>query len=149
MRTCAVFLLATLMAAAQFPAQNWDTVKALTTGTEVRIVTSSHAIHGEMIRATDDTLVVTSGKGQEMFTHQEVTRVSIRKKGHRLWNTLLGFGAGTGIGLGIGAASEAGCRGWFCGLNTAAGGVIGAVGGTVAGAVWPTGGWREVYKQQP
>ena len=132
--------------AAQTNVTNWNTVKALTTGTDVRITAGSRTVSGKIDRITDDNLVVASGKGQEMFTQQEVTRVSVRKKGHRLRNTLIGFGAGTGAGLGIGAASEAGCQGWFCGLGTAAGGVIGALGGTIAGAVWPTGGWREVYK---
>jgi hypothetical protein len=146
-RIGAVFLLLAATVAAQTNASNWNTVKALAAGTDVRILNGSRTVSGKIDRITDDNLVMASGKGQEMFTQQEITRVSIRKKGHRLRNTLIGFGAGTGVGLGIGAASDAGCQGWFCGLDTAAGGLIGALGGTIAGALWPTGGWREIYKK--
>ena len=150
MRIIAVLLLAAISAAGQSPASNWDNVKAFTTGTAVRIVAGSRTIHGEFIRATDDALVVASGKGQEMLMRQEVTGVSIRKKGHRGRNTLIGLGVGTGVGAGIGAAGDASCRanhGWFCDLAIPAGAVLGALGGTLVGVLWPTGGWREVYRR--
>jgi hypothetical protein len=150
MRTCAVFLLATLTAAAQSPIQNWETVKSVTTGTEVRIAIGSRTVRGDMIRATDDALVVASGKGQEMFTNQQVTRVSIRKTGHRGRNALIGLGVGAGVGAGIGAADDANCRanhGFLCGLALPILGILGGVIGTVVGVVWPSGGWREVYRK--
>ena len=89
-------------ALAQKNAGDWNTVKALTTGTEVRITTGSRTVSGKVDRITGDTLVVTSGKGSEMFTEQEVTRVSVGKQGHRGRNTLIGLGIGTGAGIGIG-----------------------------------------------
>ena len=134
--------------AAQTNVTNWNTVKALTTGTDVRITAGSRTVRGKIDRITDDTLVVTSGKGQEMFTQQEITRVSVRKKGHRLRNTLIGFGAGTGAGLGIGAARNVrlGIM-TFAGSNRPAEGVIGGLGERSSGPSWPTGGWREIYKK--
>jgi hypothetical protein len=140
-----VLMVATV--AAQTNATNWNAVKALAAGTNVQITAGSRTVRGKIDSITDDNLVMASGKGQEMFTQQEITRVSVRKKGHRLRNTLIGFAAGTGAGLGIGAATEAGCQGFLCGLDTAVGGVIGALGGTIVGAVWPSGGWREIYKK--
>jgi hypothetical protein len=141
-------------AVAQKNAGDWNTVKALTTGTEVRITTGSRTVSGKVDRITDDTLVMTSGKGSEIFNQQDVTRVSVGKQGHRGRNTLIGLGIGTGagigIGLGVGHANDC-STGWFCGLNTgiagALGGAIGLVGGTAIGALIPTGGWREVYEK--
>ena len=86
--------------AAQTNATNWNTVKALTTGTDVQIAASSRTVRGKIDRVTDDTLVVTSGKGQEMFTQAEVTQVSVKKPGHRKRNTLIGLAVGAGAGLG-------------------------------------------------
>jgi len=150
----AAVLFAFAHAAAQSPGANWNNVKTLAARTPVRIVLGSRTVDGDVQNVTDDSIAVNSGKGQEMFTQQEVKQVSTRRKGHRLRNTLLGLGIGTGagigIGLGIGHASDC-SSGFLCGLNTAAGGAlggaIGLVGGTVVGAVIPTGGWREIYKK--
>src|ERR1700674_2129985 len=97
-------------AAAQKNAGDWNTVKALTTGTDVRVTTGSRTVSGTIDRITDDTLVMTSGKGSEMFNQQDVTRVSVGKQGHRGRNALLGLGAGEGTGLVIGLASR--CHGF-------------------------------------
>lgn len=153
-RALAILQVFALAAAAQAPAQNWNNVKALTVGTQVRIAVGSRTVNGDLQSVTDDSLAVNSGKGQEMFTRQEVKQVSTKKMGHRLRNTLLGLGIGTGAGVGtgvaIGHAHDCG-TGFLCGVNTIAGGAlggaIGLVGGTIIGAVIPTGGWREVYKQ--
>src|SRR5258708_2851161 len=104
----AVLFLGAFTAAAQSPAQNWKNVTALTAGTEVRITAGSLTVRGQVRNVTGDTLVVDSGKGQEMFTRQEVTRVSVRKKGHRGRNTLIGLGLGAGGGLGLGLANRSG-----------------------------------------
>jgi hypothetical protein len=72
----AVLFAFALVLAAQSPAQNWNNVRALSVGTSVRISVGSRTIAGQVQRVTDDSLVVDSGKGQEMFTRQEVMRVS-------------------------------------------------------------------------
>jgi preprotein translocase subunit YajC len=136
-------------AAAQTNATAWNTVKALPAGTEVRIAAGSHTVRGKIDRITDDTLVVTSGDGQEMFAQQEVTRVSVGKQGHRGRNALIGLGIGAGAGLGVGAAADAGCNG-ICFLGDLGKEVftpVGAVAGVLLGALIPTGGWREIYKK--
>ena len=153
-RVVAVLLVFALAAAAQSPAQNWNSVKTLPVGTTIRISVGSRTVGGDVQSVTDDSLTVNSGKGQEMFTRQEITLVSIKMKGHRLRNSMIGLGIGTGagigIGLGVGHANDC-SSGFLCGIDTAAGGAlggaIGLVGGAVVGALIPAGGWRDVYKK--
>jgi hypothetical protein len=149
-RTAAALVLMAATVAAQTNATNWSTVKALPTGTDVQIAASSRTVRGKIDRVTDDTLVVTSGKGQEMFRQAEVTQVSVKKPGHRKRNTLIGLAVGTGVGLVIGVASRAKSNQLQFvsnGLIVAAGALAGALVGTVIGVVIPSGGWREVYKR--
>lgn len=149
-RTAAVLLLLAATVAAQTTINDWNTVKALTTGTDVRITAGSRTVRGTIDRVTDDTLMVTSGKGQEMFTQPEVTRVSVGKKGHRGRNALIGLAVGTGVGLAIGIAARSGTGQLQIvpnGAITAGFTVAGALAGTIVGAVVPTGGWREIYKK--
>lgn len=141
-------LLTTTMAAQT--TADWNAVKALTGGTEVRITVGSHTAHGEIDRATDDILVLTSRNGQEMFDRQQVSVLSVKKPSHRKRNTLIGLAAGTGVGLGIGIATrpkpgqlEVVTPGAITAGLTAAG----AIAGTLVGVIIPTGGWREVYKK--
>jgi len=147
-RLGALLALAATTAVAQKSAGDWNPVKALTTGTEVRVTTGSRTVSGKIDRITDDTLVMTSGKGSEMFTEQEVTRVSVGKKGHRGRNALIGLavGAGAGVAIGIAARPKPGqLLANESGAITAVITAIGAVVGTLVGVAIPTGGWREVY----
>ncbi len=142
-------LMATTLAA-QTNVADWNTVKALTTGTQVRITVGSRTVRGEIDRTTDDALVVTSGKGQEMFDRQQVSVVSVKKLSHRKRNTLIGLAAGTGVGLGIGIATRpkpGQLEVITPGAITAGFTAAGAIGGTLVGVIIPTGGWREVYKK--
>jgi hypothetical protein len=149
-RVGTLLALVTTTLAAQTSLTNWNTVKALTVGTEVRITAGSRTVRGTIDRITDDTLVMTSGKIQEMFDRQQVSAVSQRKLGHRMRNALIGLAAGTGAGLGIGIAARAKPNQLQLISNSAVTGAFtlaGALTGTVVGAVIPTGGWREIYKQ--
>jgi hypothetical protein len=141
-------LLTTTMAAQT--TADWNAVKALTGGTEVRITVGSHTVHGEIDRATDDILVLTSRNGQEMFDRQQVSVLSVKKLSHRKRNTLIGLAAGTGVGLGIGIATRP-KPGQLEVITpdaiTAGFTAAGAIGGTLVGVIIPTGGWREVYKK--
>jgi hypothetical protein len=152
-RVAAVLFVFALAAAAQSPAQNWNNVKALTTGVEVRIVVGSRTVRGQVQGVTDDSLAVNSGKGQEMFTRQELMRVSV-KTSHRGRHTLIGLAIGAGAGLAVGAGLNAAnhCKS-FCidpvgaPLAVAVTTAVGAIIGTVVGVGIPGDGWREVYKQ--
>ena len=147
-RPSALLLLLVLPAAAQ----DWSAVKALPVGTSVRISIGSRTVNGQIQGITDDSLDINSGKGQEALKRLDVKRVDVKKQGHRGRNTLIGLGAGAAAGAIAGTAYYEPCKG-FCILNPSRGqdagigaGVLGLV-GAIVGALIPTGGWREVYKQ--
>lgn len=132
-------------------------MKSLKGGTEVRVAAVSRDVRGQLQSVSDDVIVINSGKGQEMLTRQEVTRVSVKGDSHRLGNTLMGaaVGAGAGIGLGYGVTHESGCTGSCAsifepksGVAVGAGGVGLGVVGALIGAVLPTGGWHQGYKNK-
>lgn len=137
--------------AAQSPSKNWDSVKSLTTGQSIRITAGSRSISGSLQSATDDSLTLDTGKGSQVFTRQEVKRVSVKTKSHRGRNTLIGLGVGAAAGAGAGAAIHGsdtpggfnfGGRGAWAGAGAGVFGLLGAI----VGAVVPTGGWHDVYK---
>jgi hypothetical protein len=153
-RAVAVLLAFALAAAAQSPAQNWDNIKALAVGTLVRIAVGSRTVDGNLQNVSDDSLAVNSGKGQEMFTRQEVVRVSVKKKDHRRRNALIGLGIGAGVGAVLGGAASCNSGGGFpCIAKPSEGTLVGigafGVGavGALVGVLLPTGGWRKVSKQ--
>jgi len=148
-RIAAALLLLAATVAAQTNASNWNTVKALAAGTDVRILNGSRTVNGKIEGVTDETIVVNSGKGQETFKQQDVLRVSLKKNGHRMRNALIGLGVGAGVGVGVGAAADANCTGLCFGANFAKAifTPLGAVAGVLVGALIPTGGWREIYKK--
>jgi hypothetical protein len=137
-----------LAAAGEAPVANWDTVRMMAPGTEVRVAAgNAKAIRGKLESVTDGSLIITHATGIQSFERPEIQSISVKKKGHRLRNTFIGMGMGTGAGLGIGAVAANGCTDLLCGLAVAAGVGIGLIGGTVVGVVWPTGGWRPIYAQ--
>ena len=151
-RLAAMFAFLAATMAAQPNLTDWSTVKALATGADVRITTGSRMVRGKILRTTDDSLVLAFGKGQEMFTQQEVTRVLLRGDSHRGRNSLIGLGAGAAVGAIIGATAHQDCTGWCIFYTSrgadAAGGaiVLGGIGAAV-GALIPSRSWLEVYRR--
>lgn len=149
LRATAVVLIFALTAPAQSPPQGWNNVKALAVGTELRINLNARTVEGKLQSATDDSLAISSGQGQQTFALREVVRVSLRRKSHRARNALIGLGVGAGIGAGIGAATS--CSNCISpisksqAIGIAAGG-LGAL-GAIVGALIPSGRWREVYRR--
>jgi hypothetical protein len=150
---CSLGTLLALVAttiAAQTDTPGWNTVKALAPGTQVRITAGSRMVRGQIDRITDDALLMISERGQETFDRQQVSAVLVKRLNHRKRNALIGLAAGAGVGLGIGIAARSSPGQLQIIPNaaiTAGFAVAGALGGTIAGAVIPTGGWREVYKK--
>ena len=135
-----------LLANGQTVPSRWADVTAITAGTEIRVDTAaSKAIQGKVASVTDSTLVIKMKTGMQSFEQADVRGVSVKKKGHRLRNTLIGLGIGTGAGLGIGVGATNGCSEFLCGVAIAGVTGIGAVSGTVTGLLWRTGGWQPVY----
>jgi hypothetical protein len=146
----AMFVLIASLAHAQTTFTDWSTVKALATGAEVRITTSSRTVSGRILRTTDDSLVLGTGKSQEMFPQQDVKRVLLKGDSHRGRNSLIGLGVGAATGVIIGGATHRDCTS-FCfdygsrGADMAGAGILlGGIGAAV-GALIPTRSWLEVY----
>jgi hypothetical protein len=142
-------LLALVAAAGQDPPSNWSNVRMLTSGTEVRVIAAkAQAVSAKLESATDSTVVITAAAGQQTFDRAQIASISVKKNGHRFRNTLIGFAAGLVAGLGLGTAVGHNCTGFWCGPgDVILGGIVGVAGGTTAGAVWPTGGWRKIYQR--
>lgn len=143
-------VLLALVATAAASQTNWDPVKALSTGTRVRVTAGGRTVKGNVDHVTDDAVAVTTGKGQQTLDRQQVSVVSVAKPSHRKRNALIGLGAGTGAGLGIGLASRSGPNQLHLVPNSAVivgSTVAGALVGTLVGVVIPTGGWHEIYRK--
>ena len=137
--------------AAQSPA-DWNSVKALSSGTEVRIaITKSNAVSGELENVTDASLTINPGSGPQSIDRQQVTRVSVKTKARRKRSIWIGLPVGAGGGAAIGGAAASSCSGNICGGHGAAfiAGAIagGAIVGALIGAAVSHGGWREIYRQ--
>jgi hypothetical protein len=145
-RAVALIPILSLAATGQTAISNWDGLKMIAPGTEVRVTAgNSKPVRGKLENVTDNDLVIGPRTGPQSFARPEIRGVSVKKKGHRLRNTLIGMGAGTAAGLGIGGAEASGCKQLLCGLAVPVYGAIGFIAGTVTGLVLPTGGWRQVY----
>lgn len=147
-RAAAIFVLAVSTLAAQ-SAADWNTVKALAPGTQIRLQAPPRKLAGKIRSVTDDTLVLQSGAGEQTVMLSQITRIEAKKTSHRKRNVLIGLGVGAGIGLGIGLAARS-CSGFGCIGHTAveAGAPpVFAVLGALVGAVLPTGGWRDIYRR--
>lgn len=95
---------------------------------------------------TDTTLSILRLGGPQPFERTQIATISVKKRGHRLRNALIGVGVGIAVGVGIGLAAggcKIACKDNQTVLGYAIGG--GAFWGAVVGVAWPTGGWRKVY----
>jgi hypothetical protein len=137
---------------AQSNATDWNSVKGLATGADVRITAGSRTVHGKVIRVSDEDIVLALGKSQEMFPRQDVLRVQLRGDSHRGRNSLIGLAGGATIGAIIGAAAHQDCTGWCIfntsrGADTAAGAIVVGGIGAIVGALIPTRSWLEIYRK--
>ena len=131
------------------PIANWANLNQLVTGAEIRVtLANGNTLRGFMQRVTAESLAINATTSQETLSRQEIRRVDLKRPGHRLRNTLIGFAVGTGAGLAAGAVADAkaGPGLWLPNSGKEVFSPIGAVIGTVVGVALPTGGWREVYR---
>ena len=141
-------LLLAAIGRAQPARQNWDSVKTLADGAEVRLtLTTGKDVRGFFQNATPEAIVLNAATSQEMLGRKEVKRVQLKKAGHRGRNTLIGLAVGAGGGLAAGIAADAKADdSWFPSAGKAVLTPLGAILGTIIGVVWPTGGWRDIYR---
>jgi len=146
--------LALLLAAAGFvfaqSKTDWASLNKLAAGEPIRVsMTDGKSYKGEFQSVSADSLVMVAASTQQSLAHAQVAKVSLKGESHRGRNTLIGLGVGAAGGLAIGAGADAACsRDCFLGNNIgkAIFTPLGAIIGTIVGAVWPTGGWHDVYR---
>ena len=153
-RLLAVLFMGTLTVGAQSPARSWDNVRALAPGTGVLLGPKRPGdVRAKVETVTEESVIVTSQKGQETFQRRELIWVSVRqsnRKRHVIsglkWGAVLG--AGLGVLAGLGLCYEAKDRSASCYASFIAGGAanIGGIGALI-GAIRPAAGWREIYHE--
>lgn len=138
---------------AQSPQANWDNLKQLAPGQQIRVVlTDAKAYTGQLHSVSDEGLVIRTGGGEQTVERQNILRVSSQGKSHRGRNALIGLAVGAGAGVVVGVASpelgQGKCGQGSCtnAESAALAGFLGAAVGTGLGAVLPTGGWHDVYR---
>lgn len=136
------------------PARDWASLghtPVISAGTEIEArTTANKRYRGQFKAVDDDTLVLSIASGEQRLTRATVSRVSVKKRRHRLQNMLIGLGIGAAAGLTLGAIADARCTGkcveGTTPLGKYAGTALGSLIGTIIGVALPTGGWREVYR---
>jgi hypothetical protein len=135
-------------------ARDWASLghtPAIAAGTEIEArTTRNQRVRGQFKSVDEDALVIGAANGEQRLARATVARVSAKKPGHRLRNTLIGFGVGAAAGLTLGAVADARCTGNCVEgnrpLGKEVGAPLGALIGAIIGVIVPTGGWREVYR---
>jgi hypothetical protein len=145
--TLLLLLLVPGFGLAQSSQRNWDNLKQLATGQEVRVVLNdAKSYSGQFQSVSDEALVVRTAAGEQTFTRESVLRVSAKAKSRRGRNALIGAAIGAGLGgVAVGMDCHYGRKG--CGAGGVFFGVPFAAGlGAGFAAVIPTGGWHDVYR---
>lgn len=139
-----IFMLVFMYQYTRAQSNDWAIVRQLVPGQNVKVqLTSGKSYRGAVKSVSDDSILV--GK-DHLVQKQDVRRILLPKPDHRLRNTLIGLGVGAAGGFAIGAAADAQDKsGFFPNLGKAAGPPFLGVIGLGVGALFPTGGWREVY----
>lgn len=129
---------------------NWDVLKGLAAGDEIKIIHNGKSETGTLRGITEDGIVLRLTAENRLFERQTISAVFTKHNGHRARHALMGALAGAGAGLAIGAASDSHDRNrWMLpdigkALFTPAGAIV----GVTAGALLPSGSWRKIYQAQ-
>lgn len=135
---------------------SWDALNTLHAGQRIEVVETNLKKHrGTFSTVTDEAIQVREGGSDVGIKREDVMRVTLLDKSHRLRNAFILGGAGAGTGAGIGAAATR-CSSTsgsfnFCGLGRGVaigiGAVAGLMGGAGIGAAIPS--HPTVYRAEP
>lgn len=133
----ALLTIAPLSWASDRNVADWRNLETLSSGQTIEVVKAGgESLKGNFVRFTDESLTVSTRKGEFNLAKVDVARV--RRHGHRSRNTWIGAGigaaAGAGIGAGIGEGLSNTSGGDFANLKPAVAGAT-AVAGAAVGAV--------------
>jgi hypothetical protein len=136
------------------PAHDWARLghtPAISEGAEIEArTTDNKRYRGEFKAADDEALVMIVASNEQRLARATVSRVSVKRPGRRLRNTLIGLAIGAAGGISLGAIADARCTGncieGKTPLGKEVGTGLGALIGAIIGVALPTGGWHEVYR---
>jgi hypothetical protein len=126
---------------------NWDNLKTLSQGQEVKVVMNDlKAYSGVFQDVSDEGIRVALHTGNATFARQDIFRVSSKAGTHRLRNAGVGAAIGGGSLAGIAAAKGDSSGDFGTGAVTVMGLIAGSAIGAVVGALVPSQAWRDVYR---
>ncbi len=130
---------------AQDKKSDWKALYGLRSGEKVELVETNMKKHvGVFSTVTDETIQMREGLNDIGIPKENVARVTVLDKSHRLRNAFLFGAAGAGAGAGIGAATSrcSNSTDTFCGIGRSiavgVGGLVGLAGGAGIGAAIPS-----------
>src|SRR5215469_2632319 len=118
---------------------DWKALYGLRAGERIELLETSMKKHvGTFSTVTDEAIQMREGSDEIGVRKENVARVTVLDKSHRLRNSLIFGAVGAGAGAGIGAAASR-CSSSnntfnFCGLGRSVAVGIGAVAGLLGGA---------------
>ena len=118
---------------------DWQALYSLHSGEKIEVVETGMKKHvGTFSTVTEDVIQLREGSGDIGIRKENVARVAVLDKSHRLRNSLTFGAVGAGTGAGIGAAasrcSTSNTSFNFCGLGRSVAVGISAVAGLLGGA---------------
>jgi hypothetical protein len=133
---------------------DWKALYDLRAGEKIELIETGMKKHvGTFSTVTDEAIQMREGSNDVGIPKENVARVTVLDKSHRLRNAFIFGASGAGAGAGIGAVSTR-CNNatdWFCGLGRSIavgiGGLVGLAGGAGIGAAIPS--HPTIYRAEP
>ncbi|HEX5413543.1 MAG TPA: hypothetical protein VFZ27_16945 [Terriglobia bacterium] len=138
---------------------SWDSLKSLTPGQEILVVTNDVKSHkGKFESLSDSGITLRQAKGEQTLARKDVFRVSQKiGQDHLTRNALIGMAVGATAGLVVGLSPYYGQRNCTLGPDFACGNPpnahlaealtpVGALAGAETGGLLTSRGWHEVYR---
>ncbi len=139
---------------AQDKKADWKALYGLRSGEKIELVETGMKKHvGTFSTVTDEAIQLREGSNDIGIPKENVARVTVLDKSHRLRNAFILGAAGAGTGAAIGAVSTrcSNSTDSFCGLGRSIavglGGLVGLAGGAGVGAAVPS--HPTIYRAEP
>ena len=139
---------------AQDKRSDWKALYGLRSGEKIELVETGMKKHvGTFSTVTDEAIQMREGANDIGIPKENVARVTVLDKSHRLRNAFIFGAVGAGAGAGIGAVSTrcSNSTDWFCGFGRSIavgfGAVVGLAGGAGIGAAIPS--HPTIYRAEP
>jgi len=139
---------------AQDKKADWKALYDLRAGEKVELIETGMKRHvGTFSTVTDEAIQMREGSNDVGIPKENVARVTVLDKSHRLRNAFIFGAVGVGAGVGIGAATSrcSNSTDTFCGIGRSIavgiGGLVGLAGGAGIGAAIPS--HPTIYRAEP